>query len=277
MKDLIKDAESKVKRGKNGKKDKTPENKGRFETGVIRSRTIPPAVMSHFSAKIESLESHIEEVLQAEAVAKMDRIAEMEATRAQNIIEHSKEIQSKPKKEWFASGKQKETTKAAAAEKKRMIEEKVGTGMHRMTRKKRRAREALEALNAPDNDEDDEDDPLPPAPKVNIKSTARNAKRQKEAKEQEKYGKSLADLDLEREMQRRRKKKGTVGKDASGDGSLFDEERVSYSRKERNQPSQTEKPQSHYSFRDENPNLDRKLGKKKGVKKFKSKSKYKRR
>jgi len=283
MKDLIKDAESKVKRNKNGsnnKKEENGANNTRFESGVIRSRTIPAAVVSHFAAKIEALESHVEEVLQAEAVAKMDRLAEMEATRAQNIIEHSGEINSRPKKEWFATNKEKQDAKQKALDKKKMIEEKAGTGMHRMTRKKRRAREALEALNAPDEDDggeyDDSEEPPEPAPAVNVKKSARAQKREKEVKEQEKYGQSVHDYDMEKERQRK-KKRGIVGKDAVGDGSLFDEERVSYSRKEKKPMGESSfaPAKSSYSFRGYDP--DKKLGKKKGVKKFKSKTKYKRR
>ena len=114
-------------------------------TGVIRSRTIPPAVMSHFAAnKIISLDPHIKEVITAEAVARMDRIAEMEAMKVQNIITHGDEIRTRPQKEWFASTKQRLSTKEASALKQLDIAEKVGTGKHRMTRKKRRMREAKE-------------------------------------------------------------------------------------------------------------------------------------
>merc|ERR1712232_1058510 len=93
-------------------------------------------------------EPHVEEVLQAEAVARMDRLAEIEVMRAQNIIEHSDEIKSRPQRQWFASEKEKKTTKEAAAEKARLIAKKVGTGKHRMTRKKRRTREAREMFES---------------------------------------------------------------------------------------------------------------------------------
>ena len=63
-------------------------------------------------------------------------------------------------------------------------------------------------------------------------------------------------------MQRRRKKKGAVGKDASGNGSLFDEERVSYSHKERNQfpryesPAETAAGVAHHARRRSAQQLD---------------------
>ena len=286
MKDLIKDAESKVKRNKTSDND-NPNNNARFKSGVIRSRTIPAPVIGHFVFKIESLQSHVDEVLAAEAVAKMDRIAEMEATRAQNIIEHADEIQHRPRKEWFASNKQKQKTRMAASEKQKMIEETAGTGMHRMTRKKRRAREALEALNVPvdegDGDEGGDDEAVSrkggTKKSVNIKSSARAQKRQRESKEQEKYEQSIHDIDLAKQQERRRKKKGVVGMDAAGDSSLFAEEKVSYANKKapkKAEPSTgSSVAQSSYNFRGYDPN--KKLGKKKGPKAFKSKAKYKRR
>ena len=92
MKEVIKDAEK-----KNTKKVK--EGRG----AVIRSRTVPLSAISHFNKKIISLQEHIEEIKVAEEVAKIDRLAQMEATRAQNIMIHSDEIAARPKKEWFQS------------------------------------------------------------------------------------------------------------------------------------------------------------------------------
>lgn len=100
----------------------------------------------HFTAKINSLKPHIDEVLVAEAIARFDRIAEMEAIKAQNIIQHWDEIKARPQREWFASKKEKMSSQEAAAMKHQTIAEKVGTVMHRMTRKKRRLREAKEEL-----------------------------------------------------------------------------------------------------------------------------------
>ncbi|KAL3761910.1 hypothetical protein ACHAW5_006139 [Stephanodiscus triporus] len=136
MKEVIKDADEKNRRQK--------QDRSSQPIGVIRSRTIPPAVIAHFVAKINSLERTINEVMDAETVARLDRIAEMEAVRVKNIIEHSDSIKSRPQKEWFATPKEKMSVKAATAERKRLMEEKVGTGTHRMTRKKRRAQEARE-------------------------------------------------------------------------------------------------------------------------------------
>lgn len=274
MKELIRGADAEKKRKEKEKKKAAPPGSSSVGSGVIRSRAIPPAVVTHFVSKIKAMEPHIAEVLQAEAVARMDRLAEMEAIKAQNIIQHSDEIQSRPQREWFASQKQKELTRMTAAEKQKMIAEKAGTGTHRMTRKKRRAREALRALNDPDPSEqngDDESD-APQRPRVNIKSEARKKKRMDEAKQREIAERSLQDY-LERPATKAKSKSGS-GRDAIGDGSLFDDDKANYSVQRK---SKRDEPvaKSTYHFNGYDPM--KKLGKKKGGNAFKSRSKYKRR
>jgi ATP-dependent RNA helicase DDX27 len=222
--------------------------------------------------KIESLEKHVEEVLQAEAVARLDRIAEMEAMKAQNIIEHSDEIMSRPQRQWFASEKEKKMTKEAAAEKARLIAEKVGTGKHRMTRKKRRAREAKEMFEGGDEGEDSgESKPVLPS----IKKAAREHKRQLNEKDKAMSNKSIHDTDIERAS---KKRKGKAGLDALGDSSLFSEEKITYASKKKKADDGDERMKSSYAFRGYDPVKDAmKKGKKKAHHKFKSKSKYKRR
>ena len=259
MKDLLKDASQKKKKLGNS-----------ASQSLIRTRSLPPSVIAHFVQKIESLEEDLEEILQAEEVARMDRIAEMEAIRAQNIVEHSAEINARPAKEWFASKKQKEMTKKTAAEKKQRLEEQAGTGVHRMTRKKRRRREVQEAMEAAASDSEEET-PRKGRQAAVVKSAARAAKKQKVADDQKYFQQSLYDIEKDKELKQKQKKKRA--KDASGDSSIFDDEKVAYS-----QPSKKvseKKAPSAYTFRGYDP--DRKLGKKKGHKKFKSKAKHKRR
>ena len=258
MKQIMKDAADK---NKNDKK---------ATSAVIRSRSIPAAVIGHFVAKIESLQEHLDEVLQAEAVARMDRLAEMEANKVQNLIEHSTDIQTRPKREGFASETQKKMTKEAAAEKARMIKEKVGTGTHRMTRKKRRTREARKMLEEfqKENEENGE------APTRPEKNSIRDTKREAEIRQQEKYEKSIHDEDMERAA--RKKRKGVSGSDALGDSSLFSEEKVAFAKKKN--PDGEETVKSNYNFRGYDPTKDgKKKPKKKAHHKFKSKAKYKRR
>ena len=75
--------------------------------GALRLRKISVAGLKHFAAKIISLEPHIKEVYVAEGVAWIDRIAEMEANKAKNLIKNSDDIQARPQRERFASSKEK--------------------------------------------------------------------------------------------------------------------------------------------------------------------------
>jgi ATP-dependent RNA helicase DDX27 len=230
MKAVIKDAEEKSRRAASGKALNT-------EAGVIRSRTIPTPVIAHFVAKINSLEEHVKDVLDAEAVSKMDRIAEMEAMRAKNIIEHDAEIKQRPKKEWFTSNQQRISAKEAAAEKKRLIEEKAFTSTHRMSRKKRRAQEAHAAMKeAQEEARRDAEESGKKSKKAlsdgAIKGSAKHAKRKELQQQKELAERSTHDDDMRRERKLKQKRqKASGGSDALGDGGLFAEEKVAFAKK----------------------------------------------
>jgi ATP-dependent RNA helicase DDX27 len=267
MKEIMKDASDRTKCTKENGSGAT-----RTQNAVIRSRSIPPAVIAHFVKKIKSLEEHVQEVLQAEAIARMDRLAEMEATKAENIIQHSDEIKARPQRQWFASEKQKKSTKEAAAEKAKRIKEMVGTGIHRMTRKKRRAREEREMFQ--NSQMDDADDALEQPRLPSIKKAARDHKREASEREKAKLSKSIHDEDVERAAKRR---KGKIAEDALGDSSVFSEERIAYNPKKRKDVDES-RIKSTYNFVGYDASKDAmRKGKKKAHHKFKSKSKYKRR
>lgn len=259
MKEIMKDASD---------REKIANKNSASKNAIIRSRSIPPAVIAHFVMKIKSLEEHVEEVLQAEAVARMDRLAEMEIMKAQNIIEHSDEIKSRPQRQWFASEKEKKSAKERAAEKAKIIAEKVGTGKHRMTRKKRRIREAREMAQSMG---DDEYDAPEGETEFSQKQHAKEHKRKQSEKEMERRDRSIHDEDV----RRAKKRKGKVGSDALGDSGLFAEEKIAYAPK---QSKGEERAQSSYNFRGFDPRMaDKKKPKAKAHHKFKSKSKYRRR
>ena len=270
MKEVIKDAEEKNRKQK--------QKDGSKVEGVIRSRTIPHAVIAHFVAKINSLEQHIKEVMDAEAVARLDRITEMEVMRAKNLIENSDEIKKRPKKEWFASNKQKLSVKEATAERKRQMEEKVGTGKHRMTRKKRRAQEARAMLLEAQEEAAEMEQQTGKRSKklftdAEIKGSARATKRKDAEREKMLSGRSLNDEDVRKERKRKQRQKAAES-DAPGDGGLFAEERVAFANKPTKEAAETP-VKSSYFFKEYDPN--KKKGKKKAHHAFKSRSKYKRR
>lgn len=266
MKEVMKDAEEKARKQKEG------------TAGVIRSRTIPAAVVSHFVAKINSLEDNIKEVLDAEAVARLDRITEMEMMRAQNIIEHSDEIKRRPQKEWFATSKEKISIKEKTAERKRRLEEQTGTGTHRMSRKKRRLNEAREMAREMEEEEREAETGEPSKKVVSAtrqRTSAKAMKRQQDQQMRDSESRSVFDEDVRREMKKKQRKK--VGSsDASGDQGLFSEERVAYARGPEKDESAGDGPiKSSYAFREYDPT--KRMGKKKAHHGFKSRSKYKRR
>ena len=92
----------------------------------------------------------------------------------------------------------------------------------------------------------------------------------------EKRDQSIHDEDVER-AQIRKKRKGASSSDALGDSGLFGEEKIAYAPKKKGKEGE-ERVGSNYNFRGYDSSKDgRKKPKHKGVHKFKSKSKYKRR
>ena len=73
----------------------------------LAARTVPPSVVDDFNAKIEAMADQIKEVEFEEKAEKHLRRAEMEATKAENLALHSKEIHSRPAKTWFQSERDK--------------------------------------------------------------------------------------------------------------------------------------------------------------------------
>jgi ATP-dependent RNA helicase DDX27 len=76
-----------------------------------KQRLIDVAVLEEFRERLELMSDDVEELLEEEKAERALLKAEKEATRAENIIQHAKEIKSRPKKEWFQSSKQKSESK----------------------------------------------------------------------------------------------------------------------------------------------------------------------
>jgi len=76
-----------------------------------KQRLIDPAVLEEFRSRLQSMQQDVDELLEEERADRALQKAEKEATRAENIIMHAKEIKSRPKKEWFQSAKQKVDSK----------------------------------------------------------------------------------------------------------------------------------------------------------------------
>lgn len=214
-------------------------------------------------------------------------MAEMEANKASNLIRHGSDIASRPRREWFASEKRKEAVKEKAAEKQKMIAEKVGTGLHRMTRKKRRMRDAKEEILAMQQEAHEEFEETGARgghfmTQDAMKLGAKAVKRSQQEKQAEYEQKSVYDEDMEKKKKRQlrekrtaKKRKGAFASDTLGDSGLFEDAAVTHSRKE--DESEKKPVASAFEFKGFDPNGPKRKHKARGHHKFKSKSKYKRR
>ncbi|KAK8194434.1 nucleolar DEAD-box protein required for synthesis of 60S ribosomal subunit [Zalaria obscura] len=84
----------------------------REQGAIIKSRVIAPADADQWSAKVEAMEEEIEAVLKEEKEEKVMATAEMQMRRAENVMEHEKEILARPKKTWFQGQKDKQEASA---------------------------------------------------------------------------------------------------------------------------------------------------------------------
>lgn len=73
----------------------------------VRHRTVPPEQVVHWSTKLDEIKDEITEVLKEEKEEKVIRQAEMELKKGENMLEHEKEIFSRPARTWFQSEKDK--------------------------------------------------------------------------------------------------------------------------------------------------------------------------
>ncbi|KAI9019801.1 P-loop containing nucleoside triphosphate hydrolase protein, partial [Hyaloraphidium curvatum] len=78
---------------------------------AVKNRIIPPAVVQKYKAKIEGFRPHLKKILEEEKEEKALARAEMEATKAENMIMHADEIASRPARTWFQSEQQKKQAK----------------------------------------------------------------------------------------------------------------------------------------------------------------------
>lgn len=80
----------------------------------VLARSVPPDVVATLRDSIASYEQDITDILQQEYFEKQARAAEMEATRAANLMLYEDDIAARPKREWWASRAQQRAIDAAA-------------------------------------------------------------------------------------------------------------------------------------------------------------------
>uniref|UniRef100_A0A7S0ZAT2 RNA helicase n=1 Tax=Timspurckia oligopyrenoides TaxID=708627 RepID=A0A7S0ZAT2_9RHOD len=73
----------------------------------LKQRTVPLAVVEKWRERIDGLDAQVKQVLQREREEKELRVAQMEAEKAVNMLEHADEIKNRPPRTWFQSNEQK--------------------------------------------------------------------------------------------------------------------------------------------------------------------------
>ena len=81
---------------------------------VVQTRTVPTESLSHWVARLAALEPQVSEVMEEEGTDKVLRAAEMEATKASNLLTHREEIMSRPARTWFQSSNERAAAKELA-------------------------------------------------------------------------------------------------------------------------------------------------------------------
>ncbi|KAJ8467989.1 hypothetical protein OPV22_030541 [Ensete ventricosum] len=142
----------------------------------LKNRIVAERPVAEWSKLVEQMEDQISTVIQEEREERALRKAEMEATKAENMIMHKEEIFSRPKRTWFATEKEKKALAKAAkaslgkdqngpnevmsvqeAQDLKLKEKRRREREKNLPRKKRRRLEAAqEMLENEDNDEDQE-------------------------------------------------------------------------------------------------------------------------
>lgn len=91
----------------------------------LKSRTVAEQSINKWAELIDQMEDQVALILQEEREEMALRKAEMEATKAENMITHRDEIYSRPKRTWFATEKDK---KLVAKSVKESLEKGKGAG-----------------------------------------------------------------------------------------------------------------------------------------------------
>jgi len=252
----------------------------RGDDTIVRTRTLHPKVIQHTSQIIKELEPHVIDVMKAEAVARIDRLADMEISRIENTVKYKDDIESRPRRQWFV-GKNAQAEREAEREAREQerVERLNNKPKQEETRKRRRAREARE-MGERDREEmrrEREESGKDPNSMYDANKSVKAIKRNQVVKEKQSWGTgtSLSEHDYQLKLKKKatEKKQRKFAEDSLGDSSLFAEEKIAHAVKNPDQPAVS----SEYNFVEYDPDKSFGKGGKKGKGKFKSKSKHKRR
>ena len=84
---------------------------GKAQGAKIVSRAVDSTLIDEWTKRILDMEKEVGEVMQEEQEEKQLGQVEMQVRKGENIIEHEKEILSRPKRTWFESEKERRIAK----------------------------------------------------------------------------------------------------------------------------------------------------------------------
>ncbi|KAJ6411994.1 hypothetical protein OIU84_005128 [Salix udensis] len=239
----------------------------------LRSRIAAEQSIIKWSRIIENMEKQVADVLQEEREERAIRKAEMEATKAENMIAHRDEIFSRPKRTWFVTEREKMLSAKAA---KSSTEKEKGSGKEVMSA------EQAEDLKMKEKRKQEREKNLPRKKRRKLQAAREMLEDEEMTKKpegsgknkKEKTGLSLVDLGY------RRAKAVKAVKKAMDSGKIVQKKASKKSKQppERTQ-SRTEEMQELFQS-DMNERKQKRssgTGNRKSKNSFKSKSRYKRR
>ncbi|KAJ2013716.1 nucleolar DEAD-box protein required for synthesis of 60S ribosomal subunit [Coemansia sp. RSA 2337] len=80
----------------------------------IKQRVVPNEALNKYRTKVDELVDQVKDIMAEERQEKMLNDAEMQVTRATNLIQHKDEIKNRPRRTWFQSTKDRKEAKDVA-------------------------------------------------------------------------------------------------------------------------------------------------------------------
>lgn len=77
----------------------------------VKHRIIPTEVISKYKSKLDAFKDQVKAIYEEEKEEKEMRKADMEVSKAQNMILHQSEISARPARTWFQSEKERKESK----------------------------------------------------------------------------------------------------------------------------------------------------------------------
>eukprot|EP00698_Gefionella_okellyi_P025465 TRINITY_DN9342_c0_g1_i1.p1 TRINITY_DN9342_c0_g1~~TRINITY_DN9342_c0_g1_i1.p1 ORF type:complete len:816 (-),score=204.55 TRINITY_DN9342_c0_g1_i1:51-2312(-) len=188
---------------------------------AVKRRVVPVAAIEACQDSINNMYDEITRILQQEREEREILKAEMQATKANNIIEHAEEIHKRPAKTWMVSERNKKEIRDRAYEE--TLEEGAAAGnedaaaelTQRRSKKPRTGKKGK--FNANDDDDDDDDDsPAEKKPKRDKYAGMPRAKRRRMQQDAGEDETDAARLARKADAAVRRKKRESRDKEKQG-------------------------------------------------------------